>query len=394
MVAYRIPFSGRAHNYTQKEMDVVQEAMQTTQPLTQGEYLNQFEAKFVDFQGGKGMAFAVNSATSALELTAQLCQFQSGDEFVIPAHTFTASCYPFIKQGGKPVWADIDLKTRVVTAESIERCLSSKTKAIIVVHLYGYMVDMGAIIELANSRGIILIEDAAQSIGAKYNNMIAGSNGDFGIFSFHSHKNISTLGEGGMLWVKDKKYANIIPMLRHNGHCQFNFDRNEYWLPAMGNVDLVELNGIPMIPNNFCLGEVECALGSQLLKRVDKINAEKRRRALKFIDELDDFPDLEFHKVDSQQHNYHLLVARFRIGKRDKFIRLMAEEYSIQCVVQYYPLNRYDLYCKLGFAAANIPNTDLFFDNMVSFPFQHTLDETELSYMLDSTRRSLKSIGK
>ncbi len=393
MNPYKIPFSGRAHVYTATEVETVVEAMRTAQPLTQGKYRDQFESSFLNFQGGRGQAFAVGCATDALELTAQLCQFSPGSEFIIPAHTYTASCYPFIKKGGSPVWADIDLHSRVVTADMIEKCLTSRTKVIVVVHLYGYVVEMNPILELAKAKDLLVVEDSAQAIGAKYKNQRAGTMGDFGIFSFHSHKNVSTLGEGGMLWVHDPEYANLTPLLRHNGHCAFDFERQDYWIPAMGNVDLPELSGNPLLPNNCCLGEVECALGEQLLKRVDEINTEKRRRALDFIDELKDFAELEFHCEDSERHNYHLLVARLANGKRDQFIRTMAQEHSIQCVVQYYPLNRYDLYRKLGFGEAVLPNTDSFFDNMISFPFQQTLTEADLSYMLDCTRQVLRSLG-
>ena len=274
MNPFKIPFSGRAHAYTTTEVETVVEAMQTAQPLTQGKYRNQFEKSFVDFQGGVGQAFAVGCATDALELTAQLCQFSPGDEFIIPAHTYTASCYPFIKKGGSPVWADIDLQSRVVTAYSIEKCLTSRTKVIVVVHLYGYVVEMEPILELAQANDLLVVEDSAQAIGAKYRNQRAGTMADFGIYSFHSHKNISTLGEGGMLWVHHPKYANLIPLLRHNGHCAFDFERQDYWIPAMGNVDLPELNGNPLMPNNCCLGEVECP-GEQL-ERVDEINVKSR----------------------------------------------------------------------------------------------------------------------
>jgi len=393
MKKYNIPFSGRAHSFIDSEIKTVLDVMQSADPLTQGKHRNQFETCFIDFHGGTGQAYAMGCATDALEIVAQLCQFSPGDEFIIPAHTYTASCYPFIKKGGSPVWSDIDLQSRVVTADTIEKCLTSRTKVIVVVHLYGYVVEMEPILNLAKANDLLVVEDSAQAIGAKYKNQRAGAMADFGIFSFHSHKNISTLGEGGMLWVRDQKYVNLIPMLRHNGHCTFDFEREDYWVPAMGNVDLPELNGKPMMPNNCCLGEVECALGLQLLKRVDEINAEKRRRALTFMDELQDFSELEFHREDSERHNYHLLVARLINGKRDQFIRTMAQQHSIQCVVQYYPLNRYDLYQKLGFEMANLPNTDEFFDNMVSFPFQQTLTEADLSYMLDCTRKVLRSLG-
>ena len=159
----------------------------------------------------------------------------------------------------------------------------------------------------------------------------------------------------------------------------------------MGNVDLPHLNEKTMMPNNYCLGEVQCALGQKLLERVDKINSEKRRRALYFIDDLKDCPELEFHRVENDRHNYHLLVAKLINGRRDEFIRIMSKSFYIQCVVQYYPLYRYDLYAKLGYNKAETPNTDDFFDNMISFPFQQTLKDIELSYMLDCTRKVLQS---
>jgi dTDP-4-amino-4,6-dideoxygalactose transaminase len=283
------------------------------------------------------------------------------------------------------------MRTRVVNAGTIERCLTPKTKAIVIVHLYGYVADMPEIMDLAKRKNLLVIEDAAQSIGAKVDGKISGTFGDFGVFSFHSHKNITTLGEGGMLVVKDKKFADLIPMLRHNGHCGFDYERKDYWIPAMGNVDLPELNGQILWPNNYCLGEVECALGIKLLDRLDKINVFKRGRAITFIDSLKDVTDLEFHREDSERHNYHLLVARVKNGKRDELIRKMAAEKGIQCVVQYYPLYRYDFYKKLGFGQANCPNSDEFFDNMVSFPFQSTLNDVELEYMALSIKEILNA---
>lgn len=267
---FNIPFIGRGHIYTDDEVQTVVNAMQTAIPLSQGEYQDRFQKKFCEYMSAK-YAFAVSNATAALELSAKLCQLQPDDEVVIPAHTFTSSAYPFLKQGAKIVWADIDLKTRVVTVQTIKKCITKRTKAIVVVHLYGYCADMPEIINLAKKNNLLVIEDAAQALGANINNQMAGTFGDFGVFSFHSHKNITTLGEGGMLVVKNQKVAEIIPRLRHNGHCDFNFNRKQFWIPAMGNVDLPELNGQTVWPNNYCLGEVECALGVKLLDRIDQI---------------------------------------------------------------------------------------------------------------------------
>ncbi|MHB8108780.1 MAG: DegT/DnrJ/EryC1/StrS family aminotransferase [Syntrophorhabdaceae bacterium] len=386
---FRIKFSGKSHDYTQDEIDTVVQAMRTAEPYTQGVYQQTFERKFGDYIGA-GQAFAVSNATAALEMAAQLCQFEPGDEVIIPSHTFTSSAYPFAKKGAKIIWADIDLRTRVVTADTLSQRISPNTKAIVVVHLYGYAADMPSIAKLAKDRGILLIEDVAQSMGTSINEQKSGTFGDIGIFSLHSHKNITTLGEGGIIVVKSPELAAIIPMIRHNGHCLFPYEREHYWIPAMGNVDFPELNGRILWPNNYCLGEVECALGAKLLDRIDRMNKEKRTRALNFIDTLKHYDTLEFHRVDSVRHNYHLLAARVTEGKRDELMKFMAYEKGIQCVVQYYPLNRYPLYRRLGFGEADCPNTDRFFDNMISFPFHHWMSDADFQYMLQSTREALE----
>jgi dTDP-4-amino-4,6-dideoxygalactose transaminase len=389
---FKIPFSGRAHQYTQEEKEVILEAIDHAIPLTQGKYQQAFEKKFSQYMNVEH-SFAVNNATAALEISAQLCQFKEGDEFICPAHTFTSSAYPFIKKGATPVWADLDLQTKVITLETVKQCVSPKTKALVAVHLYGFMIqDIEAIAQFCREKNIILIEDVAQAMGTDIHGQKAGTFGDLGVFSFHSHKNITTLGEGGMLIVKRKEHAEILPMVRHNGHAPWKMEQPNYWTPAMGNVDLPELHGEAIMPNNYCLGEVESALGAKLLDRLDEINQQKRERAIHFIDALQEFKLLEFHRVDTTQHNYHLLVARVKENKRDLIMQKMSEEKGIQCVVQYYPLNRYDFYKKLGFSEANCPNTDNFFDNMISFPFHHMLSDEEIQYILTSIKEVLNDL--
>lgn len=391
----RINFSGRSIRYTEEEIALVAEVMRNAEPLTQGKYLQEFEKAFAAYQGvEEGSCFAVMNGASALELSAQLCCFKEGDEVVMPSHTFTASAYPYLKKGARLRWCDVDLGTHVVTAETIAKAMTEKTKAVVVVHLYGYVAAMDEIAALCKERGVLLIEDAAQCIGAEYKGQKAGTFGDMATFSFHSHKNLTTLGEGGMIWVKDKKFQEILPMLRHNGHCAYNYERPDYWKPAMGNVDIPMLDGMMLQPNNYSLGEVECALGTKLLERIDAINDAKRKRALAFIDALADFPELEFLREETRRHNYHLLVGRMTTGteKRDAFMRAMYEEKGIKCVVQYIPLNRYDYYIRQGLGEASCPNGDLFYDTMVSFPFQAWMSDEDFEYMLASTREVLAKI--
>ena len=386
----KVNFSGRALDYTEEEIAVVLEALRSADPLTQGRYQTAFQEKFKAFNGARH-AFAIMNGPAALEVAAQLCRLKAGDEVGIPSHTFTSSAYPFARIGAKLIWADIDPATRVVDARNIERVLSPKTKVVIIVHLYGYVADMPAIMKLTKERGMLVVEDACQAIGADLDGVRAGNFADFGIFSFHSHKNLTTLGEGGMLTVKDERHAEIVPMLRHNGHRAYPGERRDYWKPAMGDVDFPELEGERLWPNNYCLGEVECALGAKQLDRVPQINAEKRARALHFIDTLAGYPELVFHRVDSTRHNYHLLAARMdgSVERRDDFMRRMYYDHGVKCVVQYCPLNRYPFYQKLGFGKADCHNADAFFDYMISFPFQHNLSDSEFEHMLDATRTVL-----
>ena len=180
---------------------------------------------------GVDHCFATSSATTALELVASVCQIEKGDEVVVPAHTYTSSVYPFVKAGATIVWADIDSDTRVVTAEKIETCLSGRTRLIVVPHLYGFGAGMSEIMTLATAHGVLVVEDAAQAIGVRIDGQMAGSFADFAVFSFHSHKNITTLGEGGMLVVRDPQVADLIPAVRHNGHYPYPENRQDYWIP-------------------------------------------------------------------------------------------------------------------------------------------------------------------
>jgi perosamine synthetase len=390
---FKIKWSGKSIEYSQEEIDTVVEVMKHGDPQTQGNYLRQFEADFSDYLGGQP-CFGVTNATHALELIADLVDIKEGDEVIIPAHTYCASAIPFGRVGGKIVWADIDPDTFLISLDSIKDLISESTKVIVVVHLYGQAIpNIKEIVEYAHSRGILVVEDCAQSLGATIEDQPSGTFGDFSAFSFHAQKNVTTLGEGGIMSLKDNELAKLVPGIRHNGHAPYK-NKKAYWLPAMSNVDL-DLQSI--WPHNFSLTEAQAALGSQLIKRVPALTIERQKRADRFKKELSDFPELVFQKASiSSAHSYHLMAARYdgdNYGKnRDDLIGLLSEKYKIQAIVQYYPLYRYDLFKKMGFESANCPNTDHFFDNMISFPFHITLSEELFQYMIDSIKSALAEL--
>jgi len=389
----KVPWSGRGLSYTDDEIATVVKAMREADPLTQGKYQAEFEARFKKLTQANH-AFAVSSCTAALELSALLCDLNANDEVILPAHTFAATAIPFARTGAKLVWADINADTRVVTADTLRPLITDKTKVIIVVHLYGLVCDMDPIMELAKTHNILVVEDAAQAVGVSYKGRQTGSIGDFGCFSFHTHKNISTLGEGGMLTVKSDKHAALIPGLRHNGMRAYEGERPHYWIPAMSNVDF-DIDGL--WPYNFCIGEVQCALGTKLLDRLDVINEDRKSRAERFIEAFRNYPELEFQTTTSDcGHAWHLMAVRYDGSKygstRDEFLALLAYTYGVKAVVQYHPLYRYPMFEKSGFGEANCPETENFFDNMVSFPFQHWMSEKEFTDMIDLTRRAIEDV--
>jgi perosamine synthetase len=383
----KVPWSGRGLDYTAEEIAVVVDAMKHADPMTQGRHQLEFQRAFSEKLGATH-SFAVATATAALELSAMLCRLKPGDEVILPAHTFAATAIPFARTGAKLVWADIDPRTRVITAETIEPLITNRTRVVIVVHLYGLAAEMDPILALAKQHGLIIVEDAAQVVGGTYKGKALGTIGDFGCFSFHTHKNISTLGEGGMLVVKDAELAKLVPGLRHNGGRPFP-PRKDYWIPAMSDVDF-GWDGV--WPYNFCIGEIQCALGTKLLARLDAINTQRRERALAIIQALKDYPELCFQTHEPHcEHVYHLLAPRIDVARhgktRDDFIRMLGQQYGVESVVQYCPLYRYPMFQKAGFGEAHCPNSDDFFDNMASLPFTLGLSQNQLDYMVASVKK-------
>jgi len=390
----KIDWSGRSHNYSNSDINYLVKIIKTADPLTQGKYLKEFEYIFSKYVGKKNV-FALSSAASALEIISLLLGIKKGNEIIIPAHTYCASALPFAREKAKIVWADINFKTRVVDIDDILKKVTNKTKAIIIVHLYGYACDFSRIINFCKKRKIKIIEDCAQSLGAEIKNKKVGTLSDFACYSFHSQKNITTLGEGGMLYVKENNLAARVLGLRHNGHCNFNYKRKNYWLPTMGNLDL---DISKKLPYKFTLSEIQCGAGIVMMKKLNKLNDIRINRAKKFIKELSNFKELIFNEsFKKRRHVYHLLSAYYKPSKkinRNNIIKKLYEDYSIKCIVQYYPLYKYPLFKKIGFGKANCPNTEKFYNNMISFPFHVWLSNKDFNYMISSLKKTLTFFRK
>lgn len=391
---FKIDWTNNSIQYSSEEKKAVMAAMKDAVPFTQGKYLEKFENKFQNYIGNKGKAYAVANGSNALDLTAILINTKPGDEFIIPAHTWCATAISYARFGGKIKWADIDPETLVVSLDAIKKLVTKKTKAIIIVHLYGMPANMKAIMKFAKQKKLIVIEDCAQSLGSSIDKKKTGTFGDMSIFSFHSNKIITTLGEGGMLLVNNRKFDKKVRALIHNGLEPFKRkDKSIYWKPAMNNIIQAKKDFWPF---NFCIGEIQCALGEKLIKRIEKLNMIRINRANKFTKSLSIYSELKFQKrIKGYKNVYHCLVARF-VGrnskkKRDLFMKIMSKKFKIKTIVQNCPLNRYQLFKNLN-SNADLKNTNDFFDNMISWPFYTYMSQNNFNYMIRKTQQTLNII--
>ena len=252
-----------------KDLYEVNKALKSGWVSSDGPNVKRFEDKFSKYIGRKH-SIAVSNGTAALEIAVKALGLKKGDEVLIPNFTIISNALAVIKQNLKPILIDCTLEDWNIKIEDIEKKITKKTKAILVVDLYGYAVNIMPFKKL--KKDIKIIHDCAQSLGAKILNRRSGMLADFACYSFHSQKNITTLGEGGAIYVKNNKLANAVKGLRHNGHRPYSASRKKYWKPAMVNTDLDIQN---IWPHKFTLSEIQCAAGYMLMKRLDDLNLTK-----------------------------------------------------------------------------------------------------------------------
>ena len=388
----KIDWPNRGHEYSQEDLEIVEKIIyDNNTSLSKGKYVQMFEDKFSKLVGYE--SFTTMSGAHALDLAAILIDTNVNDEIIIPAHTYCATALAFVRNNAKIKWADIDKDSLTVSLDSIKKLVTNKTKAIVIVHLYGLICpEIEDIINFAKDRGIIIIEDCAQSLGAFVDNKSCGSFGDISCFSFHSQKNITTFGEGGMISVKNKDYSKIITNYRHNGHQPFENQEN-YWLPAMTDVKLLKGNYFPF---KSTISEIQGALGYSLLDKLDSFTERRRALSNKIRSSLDHLTELSFQKFSiKESHSHHLLPVKVEASgwNRDDLISKLFNNYRIKCVIQYYPLNRYDLFKKLNFETTDLTNTDIFYDNMLSIPFSITLSDQEVDFIIESIIKSIQELN-
>ncbi|HHW48006.1 MAG TPA: DegT/DnrJ/EryC1/StrS family aminotransferase [Clostridiaceae bacterium] len=236
----------------------------------------EFEKAFAEWIGAK-MAIACTNGTSALHIAVSSLGIGPGDEVIVPSYSFIASSFSIVQAGAIPVFADVT-EDHTIDPKAIEKLITPRTKAIIVVHLYGVVCDMGPILEIAKKHNLKVIEDCAQCIGGEYKGKKAGVIGDIGCFSFCQSKHFTTGGEGGMVVTNDEDLGWECRSFRDHGY------------DVKTRMNLLELEEtLPYIHNrvgfNYRMTEMQAIIGLNELKRFDSWNLARRRKYAKMYDE-------------------------------------------------------------------------------------------------------------
>ena len=310
-----------------------------------GSDVRAFEEEFAAFCGVE-RAVAVDSGTSALELALRACGIKAGDEVITAANTFIATALAISNVGATPVLVDVDPMTYCIDVAAIERALTSRTKAIIPVHLYGHPADMDSILELARRRGLRVIEDACQAHGARYKGRRVGSFGDAAAFSFYPGKNLGAYGDGGMVVTNDGGVAESVTMLRNYGQ------KEKYHHVSRGF--------------NRRLDTIQAAALRVKLRHLDGWNAARRDHASAYQRLLSGTGVQLPTAAEHVEPVWHLFVVRTR--RRDD-LRDYLTTLGITTGIHYpIPVHLQPAYSELRYQRGDFPVTEHAADEIVSLP--------------------------
>lgn len=352
-------------NSIRREVDVaLREVMENT-AFAGGKYVAAFEQEFANFCNAEH-AIGVGSGTDALWAAMVACSIGTGDEVITVPNTFIATAESISFTGATPVFVDVDPKTLTMDPNQIEKAITSKTKAIIPVHLYGQPADMDPIMEIARIHGLVVIEDACQAHGAKYKGVPVGSIGDAGCFSFYPGKNLGAYGEAGAVVTNSDAIAEVIRMFRDHGQ------RKKYYHSIVGW--------------NARMDGFQGAVLSVKMKYIEAWNDSRRDHAAQYSSKLADEAGFTVpYEADYARHVYHIYSAA--IQNRDEFIEYMKER-GISCGIHYpVPVHLQDAYAFLGYKEGSFPVAEKSAAEQVSLPMFPELTEEQIDYTIDAIKK-------
>jgi len=331
----------------------------------EGAAFEQEVAKLCGVSHGIGVA----SGTDALILALRACGVQAGDEVVLPAFTFVATGSAVSALGAKPVFADIRPETYNVDPAEFERRLTSRTRAIVVVHLYGLPVDMDPIRAFAKSRKLPVIEDNAQAIGASYKGIRTGSLGDAACFSFYPTKNLGAYGDAGLVTTNSAELAARIRTLRNHGQTGKYLSSEPGW--------------------NSRLDEIQAAILRVKLRHLSNWQRARQENAAEYTRLLNQVPGVMPPIVpEGFEHVFHQYTIR--IERRDALQQFLSERKIGSTIYYPHPLHLQPLYASLGHKAGDFPHAERAAQEVLSLPMYPELRKEQIARVVEAIADFMK----
>lgn len=340
-----------------------------------GPHVDKLETEIARYCSCK-YAVGVSSGTDALLLALMEAEIGLGDRVITTPYTFFATAGSISRVGAIPVFVDIDPDTYNISPEGIEKQLSimaeqekKKVKAIMPVHLYGQCADMDAILDVARANHLLVIEDAAQAIGAEYKGKRVGSMGDIGCFSFFPSKNLGGFGDGGVMTINSKDLYEIIKILRvHGGHPKYYHQK---------------------IGGNFRLDALQAAIVSIKLKYLDAWTAGRQKNAAKYRELVKNHGLEDIVKCPVEKESRHI-YNQFVISvpeRRDELRQFLTENGVGNEIYYPVPLHLQECFTYLGYSRGDFPASEYAADHTVALPIYPELSNDQIAYVVEQIKK-------
>lgn len=370
------------HQYLdEKDVQAVVEVLHSDY-LTCGPRITELEQKLCELTGAK-YAVVCSNDTAALHIACMAAGVSAGDEVITTPITFLASANCALYCGAKPVFADIDEETYNIDPKEIEKAMTPKTKAVVAVDYTGQVVDLDTIMETCHKQNVVVIEDAAHSIGTFYKGRPIGSIADMTTFSFHPVKTV-TAGEGGAVLTDNEEYYKKLLLYRSHGmtrdQAQMTKESEGGWYYQM--IDL---------GYNYRMTDMQAALLISQLEKLPMFSKRRKEIVARYNEAFSRIPELtvqqELEGSDSTRHLYILRIKpeKLRIDRRGFFDALAAE--NIMCNVHYIPIYLQPYYQEMGYPKGLCPKAEKLYSEMMSLPLYYAMTDQDVEDVITAVQK-------
>lgn len=355
-----------------EEIGIALEDVMTKAHFILGSNVKKLEKDIADYSNAK-YGVGVANGSDALHLSLLACGIEAGDEVITTPFTFFATAGAISRIGAVPVFVDIDSKTFNIDPNQIEEKITEKTKAIIPVHLYGQMAEMGPIAELARKYRLAIIEDAAQAIGAKYKDKHVGELGTTATISFFPTKNLGAYGDAGMVITSDEGIAEKLRVLRVHG------SKPKYYHHKLGY--------------NSRLDELQAAILNVKFRYLDHWNELRREKALIYTQLIQEQLGDQVITPYEEEYNYHIYHQyTIRVSNRDQ-LQIYLKEHGIETMVYYpLPLHLQPVFANLGYREGDFPKAEKASKEALSLPMFPELKQEQQEYVVNKIVEFFKEV--